>query len=141
MFDIGFLELVLIGVVGLLVLGPERLPVAARTAGLWVGRARRMVGELTREVDRQLKTEELRERLRKEGDELGLEKIQRTVDDALQDAKKYKHMVDKPAKTALNSVMPADKTVADKTASSVSPQSTTDQKTPENTHQSSNPES
>ena len=35
MFDIGFLELLIIGVVGLLVLGPERLPKAARTAGLW----------------------------------------------------------------------------------------------------------
>ena len=39
MFDIGFSELILIGVVALLVIGPERLPVAARVAGLWVGRS------------------------------------------------------------------------------------------------------
>ncbi|HSO80570.1 MAG TPA: twin-arginine translocase TatA/TatE family subunit, partial [Chromatiaceae bacterium] len=38
MFDIGFLEMVLVGVVALLVVGPERLPKLARTAGLWMGR-------------------------------------------------------------------------------------------------------
>ncbi len=95
MFDIGFFELTLIGLVGLLVLGPERLPQAARTAGLWIGRARRMVGEVTREVDRQLKAEEMRERLRKEGDQLGLAKIKQTVDDALGEAKQFEHLVDK----------------------------------------------
>lgn len=99
MFDIGFLELALIGIVALLVLGPERLPTAAKTAGVWIGRARKMVGELTREVDRQLKTEEIRQRLNKEGDELGIEKIQKTVDDALVEANKFKHLVDKPADT------------------------------------------
>jgi sec-independent protein translocase protein TatB len=38
MFDIGFTELLLIGVVALIVLGPDRLPGAVRTAGLWIGR-------------------------------------------------------------------------------------------------------
>ena len=41
MFDIGFWELTIIGVVALLVIGPERLPRVARTAGLWLGRASR----------------------------------------------------------------------------------------------------
>ena len=40
MFDLGFSELLLIGVVALIVLGPERLPKAARLAGLWMRRAR-----------------------------------------------------------------------------------------------------
>ena len=43
MFDIGFLEIVIIAAIALIVLGPERLPRAARTAGMWVGRARSMV--------------------------------------------------------------------------------------------------
>ena len=43
MFDIGFLELLICGVIALLVLGPERLPTAARAAGRWIGGARRMV--------------------------------------------------------------------------------------------------
>ena len=104
MFDMGFLELMLIGVVGLLVLGPERLPTAARTAGLWLGKAKRMAGEITREVDRQLKADEMRERLRQEGDELGLDKIQQTVDGALAEAKKFESMVSKPAQSDIDKI-------------------------------------
>ncbi|MCE3026795.1 Sec-independent protein translocase protein TatB [Salinicola sp. DM10] len=63
MFDIGFFELLLIGIVGLLVLGPERLPIAARTAGLWIGRIRRSVTNMQREITSQLEAEELRQKL------------------------------------------------------------------------------
>ena len=63
MFDIGFFELLLIGIVGLLVLGPERLPIAARTAGLWIGRIRRSVANMQREITSQLEAEELRQKL------------------------------------------------------------------------------
>ncbi|HQC72842.1 MAG TPA: Sec-independent protein translocase protein TatB, partial [Candidatus Competibacteraceae bacterium] len=52
MFEIGFWELVLVGVVALLVVGPEKLPGLARTAGLWLGRARRMIAEVKADVDR-----------------------------------------------------------------------------------------
>lgn len=92
MFDIGFLELLICGVIALLVLGPERLPAAARAAGRWVGGARRMVGQFTSELDRQLKAEELREELRKAGD-VGLDDVQQTVRGALDEAKKYEHMI------------------------------------------------
>lgn len=61
MFDIGFFELCIIGVVALLVLGPERLPRAARTAGMWVGRAKRMVSQVKRDIDDELRQEELNE--------------------------------------------------------------------------------
>ncbi|MBS1269129.1 MAG: Sec-independent protein translocase protein TatB [Gammaproteobacteria bacterium] len=61
MFDIGFFELCIIGVVALLVLGPERLPRAARTAGMWVGRAKRMVTQVKRDIDEELRQEELHE--------------------------------------------------------------------------------
>ena len=46
MFDFGFSELVMIGIVALVVLGPERLPVVARTAGQWLGKAQRMVQQV-----------------------------------------------------------------------------------------------
>jgi len=59
MFDIGFWELSLIAVVALLVIGPERLPGVARTAGVWVGRLRRFVGTVRADVERELKQEEL----------------------------------------------------------------------------------
>lgn len=46
MFDVGFTELMLIGLIALLVLGPERLPPLVRATGRWLGRAQRMVREL-----------------------------------------------------------------------------------------------
>jgi len=67
MFDVSFWELVLVGVVALIVVGPERLPRLARTAGMWVGRARRTLGAVKAEIDRELKAEELRQILEKQG--------------------------------------------------------------------------
>jgi len=66
MFDIGFWGLCLIAVVALLILGPERLPMAARTAGLWIGKARRMIGNVKSEIDRELQLDEVRKKLREE---------------------------------------------------------------------------
>lgn len=60
MFDIGFWELILVGVVALLVFGPDRLPKAARTAGLWVSRARRAVDSLRAEIEREVDLGELK---------------------------------------------------------------------------------
>ncbi|MTD17913.1 twin-arginine translocase subunit TatB [Pseudomonas sp. CCM 7891] len=54
MFDIGFSELLLVGLVALLVLGPERLPIAARNAGLWLGRAKRAMNMLKAQVTQEL---------------------------------------------------------------------------------------
>ncbi|MDO6749277.1 Sec-independent protein translocase protein TatB, partial [Gilvimarinus sp. 1_MG-2023] len=64
MFDIGFLELVVVGVLGLLVLGPERLPKAARTVGLMIGRVRRTMSGFQDELERQVRADELREKLK-----------------------------------------------------------------------------
>lgn len=64
MFDIGFSELFLIAVVALLVLGPERLPKAARFAGLWVRRARAQWYSVRSELERELATEELQRTVR-----------------------------------------------------------------------------
>ena len=61
MFDIGFWELCLIAVIALLVFGPEKLPGAARSAGLWIGRIRRMISSLKQEIDRELHLQEIQE--------------------------------------------------------------------------------
>jgi sec-independent protein translocase protein TatB len=75
MFDVGFWELVLIAVVALLVIGPERLPRVARIAGLWMGRARRTLASVKAEIDRELKAEELKEILAKQARSNPLETI------------------------------------------------------------------
>ena len=64
MFDVGFSELLLIAVVALLVLGPERLPKAARFAGLWVRRARAQWNSVRNEFERELADDELKRTLR-----------------------------------------------------------------------------
>ena len=50
MFDVGFWELVLLFGIGLMVLGPEKLPQVASKVGRWVGQARSMAGQLTRQI-------------------------------------------------------------------------------------------
>jgi sec-independent protein translocase protein TatB len=65
-FEIGFSELLMVAIVGLLVLGPERLPVAARTASLWIGRIRRQFSEIRAEVEREIGTDEIRAQLHNE---------------------------------------------------------------------------
>ncbi|MEQ5836076.1 Sec-independent protein translocase protein TatB [Marinobacter sp. NFXS9] len=92
MFDIGFMELLICGIIALLVLGPERLPGAARSAGRWVGRTRRLVRQFTSELDRQIKAEELKEQLRKEGG-IDLDGVEKNVRDGLSKARDYEHLL------------------------------------------------
>lgn len=66
MFDVGFSELVLTAVIALVVLGPDRLPGAARTAGLWIGRLKRSFNNLKSEVEREIGADEIRRQLHNE---------------------------------------------------------------------------
>lgn len=72
MFDIGFSELVLIGIVALVVLGPKRLPEVASAAGRWAGKLRRFVENVKRDMDSELRRDELAE----------LRKVQQEISDA-----------------------------------------------------------
>jgi sec-independent protein translocase protein TatB len=73
MFDIGFAELILIGVVALLVIGPERLPEAIRTASGWLNRIRRGFNEIKQEVQQELHNDAVMRDLRQTGDQLKTE--------------------------------------------------------------------
>ena len=59
MFDVGFSELIVIGVVALVVIGPERLPKVARTAGVLVGRLQRYVAQVKADINREMESAEL----------------------------------------------------------------------------------
>jgi len=65
MFDIGFFELCVIGVIALLVIGPEKLPRVARTVGLWTGKARGVIRTVKYDIDEQIRMEELKESMQK----------------------------------------------------------------------------
>lgn len=63
MFDISFLELTLVAVVALLVIGPDKLPELARTAGRWFGKTQRTLHRVKADIDRELASEELKKSL------------------------------------------------------------------------------
>lgn len=63
MFDIGFLEIIIIAVIALLVLGPERMPGAVRTVSLQLGRLRRSFNALRQEIEREVGADEIRREL------------------------------------------------------------------------------
>ncbi|MDH4574188.1 Sec-independent protein translocase protein TatB [Salinicola acroporae] len=134
MFDIGFFELLLIGIVGLLVLGPERLPRAARTAGLWVGRIKRSVSTMQREITSQLEAEELRQKLAEQQKKLdeNVNQARRSVEKHFESGEKRDnqapsassavepHRVERPAPAASDdaSSAPHDASPADKDSAS-----------------------
>jgi sec-independent protein translocase protein TatB len=60
MFDIGFWEILLIAVVALVVVGPERMPRLIRVTGLWIGRANASIQSVRNDISRELRAEELR---------------------------------------------------------------------------------
>ncbi|MDO9268523.1 MAG: Sec-independent protein translocase protein TatB [Methylobacter sp.] len=78
MFDVGFSELCLIGLVSLLVIGPERLPKVARLAGFWLGKTRSMVASVKEEIKLELQAEEMRQIFKEQS---GMEDIQQILDE------------------------------------------------------------
>ncbi|MFA5679095.1 MAG: Sec-independent protein translocase protein TatB [Pseudomonas sp.] len=66
MFDIGFLEMMVVAFVALLVLGPEKLPSAVRMAGLYLGRIKGSLAEVRSQVEREIGADELRQTLHNE---------------------------------------------------------------------------
>ncbi|PHS71568.1 MAG: twin-arginine translocase subunit TatB [Methylophaga sp.] len=65
MFDIGFWELLIIAIVALVVVGPERLPKLVRVTGLWIGRANASLQSIRSEISSELRAEELKQALNK----------------------------------------------------------------------------
>ncbi|MCX4188629.1 Sec-independent protein translocase protein TatB [Methylophaga sp. OBS4] len=68
MFDIGFWEILLIAVVALIVVGPERLPKLIRVTGLWIGRAQASLQSIRNEISKELRAEELKQALKQPDD-------------------------------------------------------------------------
>ncbi|ARP39564.1 MULTISPECIES: Sec-independent protein translocase protein TatB [Vibrio] len=95
MFDIGFWELVLISVVGLVVLGPERLPVAIRSISKFVGQAKSMANSVKDELSHELKVQELQENLRK-AEKMGMEDLSPDLKASVDELKQAAAQVQRP---------------------------------------------
>ncbi len=116
MFDIGFSELVVIGLIALIVLGPKRLPEVARTAGRWMAQLRRFIADVKSDLDREISSEDLTE-LRKLRQELSdtRQLMQNTSGDLLQGFTEVTpasttptiHSLESPAPAATESSAPA----------------------------------
>jgi sec-independent protein translocase protein TatB len=81
MFDIGFWELIVVGIVALLVLGPERLPEVARTAGFWLGRMRRFVANVKGDIEQDLRLEEWKRTLHEPGRYAAMQDVQEILEE------------------------------------------------------------
>lgn len=66
MLDVGMSELLVFGIIALLVLGPDKLPQAARFVGKWYGKVKRLVSNVQNDIDRELRLSELREQMQQE---------------------------------------------------------------------------
>ena len=96
MFDVGFSELIVIGIVALVVIGPERLPKVARTAGVVLGRLQRYVQNVKADISREMQLDELK-KLQAEMQESArnfeqsvageVQKIEKGVDEAIDSAR------------------------------------------------------
>lgn len=79
MFDIGLPEFFIAAIVALLVLGPERLPTALRTLGLWIGRLRRSYYNVKTEIEREIGMDEVRRQLHNEQVMEDVKRVEREV--------------------------------------------------------------
>ncbi len=103
MFDIGFWELSLIGIMALIVLGPERLPGAARTAGRMLGKARRMVTDIKRDLKDELDAAELADLKSVKADlEDATRSFKSNVESSMDEAKEAMSPMDEAIKNALD---------------------------------------
>ncbi len=87
MFDIGFMELMLISIVALIVIGPEKLPGAIRTATLWIGRAKRSFQQVKSEIEREIDADDIKRQLHNEAILADLKKVKDKADALVENTK------------------------------------------------------
>lgn len=107
MFDIGFSELLLVLVIGLVVLGPERLPVAVRTVAGWIRTLRAMAASVQSELSQELKLQELQDSLKK-AEEAGLKNLTPEIKASMDELKEAAESMKQSINSGLN---PAEKAV------------------------------
>lgn len=102
MFDIGFMELLLIGIVALLVLGPDKLPGAIRTGALWFGRAKRSFNNVKAEIEQQINADEIRRQLHNESILGDIEKAKKNANKLIEDTQSEIRSAEDRVKRSVN---------------------------------------
>lgn len=100
MFDIGFTELLVCLVVALVVIGPEQLPGAVRTAGLWIGRLKRSLRDTRNEIERQIGADDIRRQLHNEEVLQNIEAARVKFEQTLLDVQHYEDANAEPRRQA-----------------------------------------
>lgn len=88
MTGVGFFEILVIGIVGLLILGPDKLPGAIRTMALWIGRFRRSFDNIKRDIEKEVGADEIRRQLRNEAIMEKFNESKKHFTDTIETAKK-----------------------------------------------------
>ncbi len=99
-----FWELFVVGVIALVVLGPERLPKAARTVGLWVGKAKQGFNSIKTEIDRELKVKELQQQIEAQKQEIANQSGLDSLNDSKQSLNQIMSDVKAPVEDLNNSI-------------------------------------
>lgn len=119
MFDISFIELLVVFVVALLVLGPEKLPGAVRTGALWIGRAKRSFGKVKAEIEQQINADDIRRQLHNESIMADIDKARKNADQLLKDTRKELDKTQDGINRAVSSTIVAPAAVPIVTSSAV----------------------
>ena len=126
MFDVGFWELILIAIMGLVILGPERLPVAIRTLRSWITGARKFSDTVKTELTEELRIHELHANLKK-AEQSNLQNLSPEVAESLKTLQEAAASVTEPFKKV--DTQPLDSMISSSLASSVSAKTAQDQDT------------
>lgn len=113
MFDIGFWELIVIGIIGLVVLGPERLPTAIRSVRSWIHKVKTFSNNVQTEIKEELRVHELHENLKK-AEQMDMKNLSPELANSVQSLKEAADMVNRPFDTTHNELEQVHEKLADK---------------------------
>ncbi len=118
MFDVGFAEVMIIGVVALIVIGPERLPDVARKVGRWVAKIQRFIKGVRSDVSRELESGELKALIGDQKEQIN--ELRGMVKDAQKDIQKSTSSLVKEAESSLSDLEIREKQVKEANEASAS---------------------
>jgi len=106
MFDSGFLEMLVIGIIALLVIGPERLPEVAAKVGKFIGKIKAFVATTKDDIEREMRADELQNMLAKQKEEIGelRDMMKNTKKDISSELSEASHLLDESMNDAQSSI-------------------------------------